>query len=466
MTSIILLSALGIINLFLGFLRSNKILLPAAMVILVIVFGANFLDWNAGSRSYFHDMLTINQYSVAFTGIVVLTTLLLIPFSEKYVRDGEPNLAEYYSLLLFSLVGAIMMVSYDNLLMLFVGIEILSISMYVLAGSDKRNVRSNEAALKYFLMGSFATGILLFGIALVYGATGTFQLTQIGVGVASPLNESLAPLLYIGMLLMFIGIGFKVSAAPFHYWTPDVYEGTPTFFTAFMSTVVKTAGFAAFFKLLFVAFGAAQSFWAPTIVAMTVLTLLIGNVGAVAQTSVKRMLAYSSISHAGYLFIGLVALNGSLSRNGIFFYSLSYSVATIAAFAVLKLVHDQRQREDYEGFNGLAQTNPLLAFVFTVAMLSLAGIPLTGGFFGKFFLFGAAVDKGYIGLVVFAVVMSMVGIYYYLRPVIAMYLRPAATSTTDAAPIAVSPFQSAVLVLLALLTVVLGVLPGLVSGIL
>ena len=467
MASIILLSVLGIANLFLGFLRSNRMLLPAAMVILLIVFGANVFDWNAPAQSYFNNMLTIDRFSVAFTGIVVLTTLLLLPFSQKYVHDSEANLAEYYSLLLFSLVGAIMMVSYDNMLMLFVGIEILSISMYVVAGSDKRNVRSNEAALKYFLMGSFATGILLFGIALVYGATGAFQLSDIGLAVTNPVNESLRPMLYIGILLMLIGIGFKVSAAPFHYWTPDVYEGTPTFFAAFMSTVVKTAGFAAFLKLLVQAFPAAQAFWIPTIVAMCALTLLIGNVGAVAQQSVKRMLAYSSISHAGYLLIGLVAFNGQLSglsANGIFFYSLAYSIATIAAFGVLKLVHDQRQREDYDGLNGLAHTNPLLAFVMTVAMLSLAGIPLTGGFFGKFFLFGAAVDKGYIGLVVFAVVMSMVGIYYYLRPIIAMYMKPADDAATG--PVAVGSFQSVVLVVLALLTVLLGVLPGLVSGIL
>ncbi|WP_133274075.1 NADH-quinone oxidoreductase subunit N [Hymenobacter radiodurans] len=467
MASIILLSVLGIANLFLGFLRSNRMLLPAAMVILLIVFGANLYDWNAPAQSYFNNMLTIDRFSVAFTGIVVLTTLLLLPFSQKYVRDNEANLAEYYSLLLFSLVGAIMMVSYDNMLMLFVGIEILSISMYVVAGSDKRNVRSNEASLKYFLMGSFATGILLFGIALVYGATGAFQLSEIGAAVTNPANDSLRPMLYIGILLMLIGIGFKVSAAPFHYWTPDVYEGTPTFFAAFMSTVVKTAGFAAFLKLLVQAFPAAQGFWIPTIVAMCALTLLIGNVGAVAQQSLKRMLAYSSISHAGYLLLGLVAFNGELSglsANGIFFYSLAYSIATVAAFGVLKLVHDQRQREDYDGLNGLARTNPLLAFVMTIAMLSLAGIPLTGGFFGKFFLFGAAVDKGYIGLVVFAVIMSMVGIYYYLRPIIAMYMKPADDETE--APITVGSFQSAVLIILAVLTVVLGVLPGLVSGVL
>ncbi|GAB3229542.1 NADH-quinone oxidoreductase subunit N [Hymenobacter seoulensis] len=468
MNSIILLSVLGLGNLFLGFRRSNRLLLPAAMLMLAVVFGVNFLDWGT-SQSYFNDMLLIDNFSVAFTGIVVLTALLLIPFSQHYVRDGEANLAEYYSLLLFSLVGAIMMVAYNHLLMLFLGIETLSIAMYVLAGSDKRNLRSNEAALKYFLMGAFATGILLFGMALVYGATGTFVLRDISFAVQNPSNASLTPMLYIGMLMMLIGIGFKVSAAPFHFWTPDVYEGTPTFFTAFMSTVVKTAGFAAFLKLLVQAFPAAsaQGVWLPTLTAMCVLTLLIGNVGAVAQTSLKRMLAYSSVSHAGYLLIGLVAFNGQLegaSANGIFFYSLAYSIATVAAFGVLKLVADSRSREDYNGLTGLAKTNPLLAFVLTVAMLSLAGIPLTGGFFGKFFVFSAAVENGYIGLVVFAVVMSMVSIYYYLRPIIAMYMRN--PDVTTATPVPVTTFQSAALLLLALLTVVLGVLPGLVAGIL
>jgi NADH-quinone oxidoreductase subunit N len=474
MLPIVLLSVFGIVNLFLGFLRSNRALLPFALVVLALVFGLNLLDWNhAGSlpglfdSPYVAQMLTVNNYSVAFSGILLLTALVLLPFSRSYVAAGEPNLAEYYSLLLFSLVGAIMMVSYNHLIMLFVGIEILSISMYCLAGSDKRNVRSNEAALKYFLQGAFATGILLFGIALVYGATGTFQLDALATAIAAPANASLQPMLYVGVLMMVIGIGFKVSAAPFHFWTPDVYEGTPTFFTAFMSTVVKTAGFAAFLKLLVVALPGTSAVWLPTIVAMCVLTLLLGNVGAAVQTSAKRMLAYSSVSHAGYLLLGLVAGRGQLSgpaAQGIFFYSLAYSIATVAAFGVLKLVSDQRQREDYAGLAGLARTNPLLAFVMTIAMLSLGGIPLTGGFFGKFFIFTAVAGQGYIWLVVFAVLMSMVGIYYYLRPVIAMYMRPAEAGSE--APIVVDGFQSATLVLLAALTLILGILPGFLSGLL
>ena len=466
MTSIILLSIFGIVQLFLGFLRSNKVLLPSVLLVLLAVFGANLTDWNHAPQSFFNHMLTVDHYTVAFTGIVVLTTLLLLPFSRSYVVANEPNLAEYYALLLFSLVGAIMMIGYDHLLMLFVGIEILSVSMYVLAGASKRDARSNEAALKYFLMGAFATGILLFGIALLYGATGTFALSQIAAAVAAPTNASLLPMLYIGILLMIIGIGFKVSAAPFHFWTPDVYEGTPTFFTAFMSTVVKTAGFAAFLKLLAVALPAAQGFWAPTIQAMCALTLLLGNVGAAAQTTTKRMLAYSSVSHAGYLLIGLVASKGVLTgdaASGIFFYSLAYSIATVAAFGVLKLVAEHRQNESYAALNGLGKTNPLLAFTMTVAMLSLAGIPLTGGFFGKFFLLAAAVGQGYIGLVVFAVIMSMVGLYYYLRPIIAMYMQP---TPEDATPVPVDGIQRATLLVLVALTIALGIVPGFLSGIL
>jgi len=473
MLPIVLLSVYGILNLFLGFLRSNRLLLTLMVLVLAVIFGLNLLDWNhAGSfsavldSSYVAGMLTVDNFSVAFSAIVLLTALLLLPFSRSYVHQGEPNLAEYYSLLLFSLVGAIMMIGYNHLLMLFVGIEILSISMYVLAGSDKRNVRSNEAALKYFLQGAFATGILLFGLALLYGATGTFRLTEMAQAIATPANASLQPMLYIGVLMMVIGIGFKVSAAPFHFWTPDVYEGAPTFFTAFMSTVVKTAGFAAFLKLLALALPAASPVWLPTIVAMCVLTLLLGNIGATVQTSAKRMLAYSSVSHAGYLLLGLVASRGQLAgpaAQSIFFYSLAYSIATVAAFGVLKLVADQRQREDYDGLAGLARTNPLLAFAFTVAMLSLAGIPLTGGFFGKFFLFTAVASQGYIGLVVFALVMSMVGIYYYFRPVIAMYFR---TTENNVAPIQVDTFQQVALVVLALLSIVLGVAPGFLSGLL
>src|SRR6478609_6018852 len=304
MTSIILLSVFGIINLFLGFLKSNKIMLPVVIFFLAIVFGVNFLDWN-NPQSHFNNMLVIDNFAVAFSAVMVLSLVLIIPFSNRYIREGNPHLAEFYSILMFSLVGAVMMVSYENIIMLFLGIEILSIAMYVLAGSHKKELRSNEAALKYLLMGSFATGILLFGVALIYGASGSFNITEIASFSASTTAPGLMPMMQVGILLVLIGVCFKIGAAPFHFWTPDVYEGTPTLFTAYMSTVVKTAGVAAFYKLVWAVFPGLNEFWYPTLAAITVLTLIIGNVGAAVQTSFKRMMAYSSIAHAGYLLIAL-----------------------------------------------------------------------------------------------------------------------------------------------------------------
>lgn len=462
MNAIILLTTFGILNLFVGFRKSNRLILPLVFLFLVIVFGINLYDWN-NNETYFERMLTIDNYAVAFIGVVVLTTILLIPFAKKYVLENNESLAEFFSILMFALVGATMMVGYENLIMLFVGIEILSISMYVLAGSDKKNLKSNEAGLKYFLMGSFATGIFLFGIVLIYGATGSFDLATI----ASKTNELTSgtdpltsPLLAMGLLFTLIGISFKVSAAPFHFWTPDVYEGTPTLFTAFMSTVVKTAGFAGFYKLMSVCFAGAYEVWFPTLVAMTVITLAIGNIGAVAQNSFKRMMAYSSISHAGYLMIALLSFNDR-SENAILFYSLAYSVATIAAFGILKLVSDQRDDISYNAFNGLGRTNPLLAAVMTISMCSLAGIPLTGGFFGKLFIFSAAVEQNLLWLIIVSILMSMVGIYYYFRVVIAMYMRE---PSGDRITVGVS--ASFALIFMAILTVVLGILPGLVSNLL
>ncbi|SFG49514.1 NADH-quinone oxidoreductase subunit N [Pontibacter chinhatensis] len=462
MTSIILLSVFGIVNLFAGFAKNKQVLLPLVLVFLAIVFGVNLLDWN-NTQTYFSNMLTIDNYAVAFTGIMTLTTLLLLPFSQKYISNNDANLGEYYSLMLFALVGAVMMVGYENLIMLFIGVEIMSIAMYVLAGSDKTSLRSNEAALKYFLMGSFFTGIMLFGIVLIYAATGTFNITEISAAQASALSEGLPDSIFVmGILILVIGISFKISAAPFHFWAPDVYEGTPTLFTAFMSTVVKTAGVAAFYKLMVAAFAASYAAWFPTLVAITVLTLVIGNIGAVIQTSFKRMMAYSSISHAGYMLMALIAFNES-SDKSILFYSAAYSSASIAAFGVLKLVQDQRRSHLYEAFNGLGKTNPLLAFTMTVSMLSLGGIPLTAGFFGKFFVFSAVLaNPDMLWLVVLAVVLAAVGIYYYLRVVIAMYMQPAANYDT----IRVNSFSSFTLIVLTVLTILLGIAPALVSELL
>ncbi|WP_299703402.1 NADH-quinone oxidoreductase subunit N [uncultured Pontibacter sp.] len=463
MISIILLSGFGIISLFVGFLKSKRILLPLSLLFLAIVFGINLLDWN-DTQSYFENMITIDNFAVAFTGIMVLSTLLILPFTQHYITRNDENIGELYALILFSLVGAIMMVSYNNMLMLFIGIEILSIAMYVLAGSDKGSLRSGEAALKYFLMGSFFTGILLFGIVMIYGATGTFNIAEIaGSAEAMGTDGVYNAMFLLGVLMIIIGISFKVSAAPFHFWTPDVYEGTPTVWTAYMSTVVKTAGVAAFYKLMDAAFAASYASWMPTLVAIIVLTLLIGNIGAVVQQSMKRMLAYSSISHAGYLLMTLLAFN-EFSTSAILFYSFAYSTASIAAFGVLQLVSRQRQSENYEAFNGLGKTNPLLAFAVAASMLSLAGIPLTAGFFGKFFVFSALIENpDMMWLIVVAVILAAVGVYYYFRVVIAMYLHPV---NEDHAPIRSTSFINVMLIIISVLTILLGIAPALLSDVL
>lgn len=463
MLSIISLSVLGIVILFVGLLNSRRILLPITLLFVLVAFVLNTLEWNEHSL-YFNEMLRVNNQFINFSGVILLAVTLVIALSRGFAGDEDHNHpAEWYAIMMFSAAGAMMMVGYENLIMLFVGLEILSVAMYVLTGSDKRNLRSNEAAMKYFLMGSFATGIFLFGVALVYGAVGSFNITDIGAYVN--LNRyTVSSLLYVGLLLILIGMLFKVSAAPFHFWTPDVYDGAPTLFTTFMSTVVKTAGFAALYKLLSVSFSGIYGFWWNTVAMMTILTLLIGNITAVYQKSFKRMLAYSSISHAGYLLIGLVALTKS-SPQAILFYSLSYVLATVTAFGVLILVAEQTPKDgkpddNYAAFNGLAKKNPLLAFSLSVSMLSLAGIPLTAGFWGKFMVFSAAVERGLLFMLVIAVLMSAVGIYYYFRVIIAAYMKDG-----DGETIAIRPLYRMVLILTTLLTILLGIYPDLVRNI-
>jgi NADH-quinone oxidoreductase subunit N len=464
MYPIVLLSVFGIVTLFLGFSKSKNILLPSVLLFLALALASNFVDWNQGPLLYFYDMLRVNNLTLAFNGIVLISAFMIVAISGGFQDNSESEPAEYYALMLLSLVGAIMMIGFEHLIMLFIGVEILSIAMYILTGSNKRNLRSNEAALKYFLMGAFASGFMLFGIALLYGATGSFSLAGIQSFVSIGHAAMPSYILYAGLLLLLIGMLFKVSAAPFHFWTPDVYEGAPTIFTTFMSTIVKTAGFAAIFRLLDHSFTNIYSFWWIVVAAIAVLTLMVGNIGATSQNSFKRMLAYSGISHAGYLLIAVTALSKP-TQNAIVFYSLAYSLSTICAFAVLILVSkektiDGQPDERYDAFNGLAKSNPFLAFVLTVSMLSLAGIPLTAGFWGKFFVFTSAADRGIIWITVIAVLMSTVGIYYYFRVIIAAYLKEG-----DVAQIRVAPFYQVILVLATFFTLLFGIAPGLLEGI-
>jgi len=333
------------------------------------------------------------------------------------------------------------------LLMLFLGIEIISIPLYVLTGSDKRNLKSNEASLKYFLMGAFSTGLMLMGIALIYGARGTFAVD----GMSAALSTGLNPLLIAGLLLLFISMSFKVSAAPFHFWTPDVYDGAPTVFTSFMATIVKVAVFIAFLRLFDGSYGQAPEKWRLLVAIVTASTLFIGNITAVFQQSVKRMLAYSSIAQAGFMFFALFSFN-DLAKEGILLYSAAYSLATIGIFAILLRMKDYT----FEGFNGLAKHNPFLAATNTIFLLSLAGIPLTAGFTAKFYMLASAVKNGsYLWLVIFAVLCAAVSVYYYFRVIQAMYFKEG----NDKEPLLVTPAFKWGLIFISAAIIFLGVFP-------
>lgn len=460
MYPIVALSLTGLITLFLGFNRSRQGLLPATIFFLLVAAVLNFLDWNAPG-TYFSNMVEVSNQGILFSTIVILAAAFIVAISGDFASDSTAQPAEYYALMQFALVGAVMMILFKNLIMLFLGIEILSISVYVLTGSDKQNIRGNEAALKYFLMGAFATGILLFGMAMYYGGVGTFDVVN-ATSMVQNVSGDLSVYLSIGIVFMLMGLFFKVSAAPFHFWTPDVYEGAPTLFTAFMSTIVKTAGFAAIFKIMYVSFLGAYSFWIILVVGMTILTLVIGNIIAVYQASFKRMLAYSSISHAGYLMLALVGLREA-SGESIWFYSAAYTLATITAFTILYVVSRQklvngRPDEQISVLNGLKTRNPFMAFALAVSMLSLAGIPLTGGFWGKFLVFSDAASKGYWWILVVAIILSAVGMYYYFKPIRAAFLKNA----EDESPLVIRPAIQWVLILTTTGTLLLGIFPDVI----
>jgi NADH-quinone oxidoreductase subunit N len=439
--------------------KAQKSLLPVTLIGLLAALACTVASYTSQDTAtpIYSGMVLFNNFSAVFSGITIITTILILLLSRGYFEKISSHIAEYYAIILFALAGVIVMVSFYNLVMLFIGIEIMSVSLYILAGIKKTDFASNEAALKYFLMGAFSTGFLLFGIALIYGSTGSFNLEAIRNWVVQN-PHSIDPMFYAGILLIVVGLCFKVGAAPFHFWTPDVYEGSPTLITAFMSTVAKTAAFAAFLRLFSACFAPVSDFWVPVLLVITIITLFIGNITALYQQSFKRMLAFSSISHAGYLLFAIVAL-GASSASSVFIYATAYSIASIIAFGALILVNQQSGNDNFESFNGLAKKNPFLALVLTIGMLSLAGIPLTAGFIGKFFMFSGALLQFKLVLVLLAVVNAIISIFYYFRVIIAMYFRD-----TDRAELHVPLYYQLVLGFAALVTILIGIYPGFISN--
>jgi NADH-quinone oxidoreductase subunit N len=456
MNTIIVISVLPIVLLYLGLYKMQKALLPVTVVGLLAALGLAIAQWNTGAVPEYHGMILFNNFSVIFSSVAIISTLLILLLAKDYFEKISNHVAEYYAIILFSLVGMIVMVSYYNLTMLFIGIEIMSVSLYILAGIKKNDFASNEAALKYFLMGAFSTGFLLFGVTLIYGSTGSFGLEAIQKWVLD--HAVVAPMLCAGIVLVIVGLCFKVGVAPFHFWVPDVYEGSPSLITAFMSTVSKIASFAAFLRLFSTCFPVLSNIWAPALIVIAIITLFIGNITALYQQTFKRMLAYSSVSHAGYLLFAILAL-GASSTNTIFVYGAAYSIATITAFGALILVQQETGSDSFDSFNGLGKKNPFLALVLTIAMLSLAGIPLTAGFIGKFFAFNMVLGKMHIALAIVAVINAIISIFYYFRVIVAMYFRG-----TEREQIVVSPYYVFVLGFTALATIVIGVYPQLISG--
>ncbi len=364
----------------------------------------------------FNGMLRYDAFSVWFSTIMSSITLLYVLLSSKNIEQVGKHVGEYYALIFFILCGINLLSGYGNMLILFLGIEIISIPQYILAGSDKRSLKSSEASLKYFLMGAFSTGILLMGVALLYGAMGTFDISRFNFMD----DAGLSAMALAGILFLMVALGFKVSAAPMHFWTPDVYDGAPTPFTALMATIVKSALFVAFLRLFMNAFGGINAHWTMVLAIITALTLFIGNITAVFQQSVKRMLAYSSIAQAGFMLFAVLSVNAT-GMKGIIIYSVAYSIATIGLFAVLMKLKDYT----YDGFNGLGRKAPFLAFTATVFLLSLAGIPLTAGFFAKYYVLTAVMEQGndLLWLVIAALVLAAVSVYYYFKVIMAMYFK-------------------------------------------
>jgi len=435
-------------------------------------------SWPA-QRTAFNGMIVLDELRLSFTLIFLLVSFLTILISSVWIENENLPAGEFHSLLLFATSGMMLMASAGDLVIVFLGLEILSIATYVLAGFRRTDMRSNESSLKYFILGSFASAFLLYGIALVYGGTATGPdspgTTNIALIAARASQSLYPPLLLAGAAMMLVGFGFKIATAPFHVWTPDVYEGAPTPVTAFMAAGPKAAGFASFLRVFVFGFpiatavvsagGHAHQAWLGALTIMAVLTMTVGNVCAIVQNNVKRMLAYSSIAHAGYALVGFVAAGAattpedrSAALSAVAFYLLTYAVMNMGAFAVVTLIARRGdQRTSVDDYNGIGFASPVLAFSLSLFLLSLLGMPLTAGFMGKIVVFSAALRQGYVWLIVIGVLNTAISAYYYLRLIIVMFFREQ-TSPWEAPRVPVSVTVALVITILGVFY--LGLFPG------
>lgn len=462
MNTLIAITGLGIFCLLFEILNLRKAIVPITILGLLGVLALNFSEFGS-TESYYNNMITVSKFSTAFSSLFIILTIFLVALSHNFYENHPTKISDFVAIKVFLLAGGVAMVSFGNLAMFFLGIEILSIALYVLAASERLNLKSNEAGMKYFLMGSFASGIILFGICLIYGAMGSFDVVEIS---ESSLSAELPIWFPIGMILMTIGMLFKVAAVPFHFWAPDVYEGSPALTTALMSTLAKVVAIATLYKLVS-ALNLIPSLenqdllgtFETIVVIISIASMTVGNIMALRQVNVKRMLAFSGISHAGFMLMTLLTI--ATSAGVLLYYTTAYALAGIAAFSVILYVCKNQDNEDITNFHGLGKTNPLLAAILTGSLLSMAGIPIFSGFFAKLFLFNQTIEAGYIALVIVAVINSIISVGYYFKLILAMYSKEPNQERTG------KPFLIYTVAIVSMvLNIVLGLFPSLVLDLL
>lgn len=428
-----------------------------SLVALLGAMGAAIYAYTAPGEA-FSGMLIVDGFATFFRVLVIAIGILVVLSSYRFLWREGVDTGEYHALLLFSIAGQCVMVSAGDLIMIFIGLEISSIASYVLAGYLRDDKRANESALKYFLLGSFATAFFLYGIALVYGLTGSINLAAVRGIILNPATMPSPVLLGVAAALMFVGLAFKVSGAPFQVWAPDVYQGAPSPVTAFLSTGPKAAAFAIFLRIFMTALQPIGTGWEPLVWVCALLSMIIGNFAALSQTNIKRMLGYSSIAHAGYVLVALAA-RSEIGTAAAMFYLAAYALMNIGAFAVIVHLSGKGERfQNIDDFAGLSTKQPLTAAMLSIFLLSLIGVPLTGGFFGKFYIFKAALESHLIWLTVLGLLTSAVAAYYYLRVLVMMYMHEPSEAVNKLEPLTAG--LSAALVLPALGTLVLGIFPS------
>ncbi|NGY36799.1 NADH-quinone oxidoreductase subunit N [Flavobacterium sp. XN-5] len=455
MNTLIAIIGLGVLCLLFEIFELRKAIIPITIIGLLAILGLDISEFNSPA-AYYNNMIIVSKFSTAFSGLFIILTIFLVALSHKFYEHQQSKISDFIAIKIFLLAGTVAMVSFGNLAMFFLGIEVLSIALYVLAASNRLSTKSNEAGLKYFLMGSFASGIILFGICLIYGAMGSFDVIEI-----SELSQSAElPVWFpIGIVLVTIGMFFKIAAVPFHFWAPDVYEGSPTLTTALMSTLAKVVAIATLFKLLTIMNADISPSLQIVIVIISMASMTVGNIMALRQVNVKRILAYSGISHAGFMIMTLLSTVNTAGT--LLYYTSAYALAGIAAFSVIIYVCKNNENEDMANFHGLGKTNPLLAAILTASLLSMAGIPIFAGFFAKLFLFNNMLQAGFVALVIVAVINSIISVGYYFKIILAMYTKEPNEERTGT-PVTIY----AVAVIAIVLNIALGLFPSFVLDLL